>query len=686
MWGCGCSWTGSEALRRAERARPPAGRRRSGGPAGARTLVAVAVVLVALGLTTAPGWAAPRAEAPPRPAREALASSDTTPPVVPDTTPPQATDTTKAELPATAVPEADTVPPTTSDTLAAARRDSAAADTTRPTAPPFPEGLEPAPSVRALETRTWDRSDLMATSSRSLLDFLEWEVPGLTTIRAGYFAGPHLALDGLFGPGFVRVTIDGRQLDPLEGSAVDLFRIALVQVARITMVRGADGIQIDVTTLHHDEGPAYSSIEGGTGRPSLNTVRGAFANGIGTHVQLAAAGDFMQVQGGQTPSSWTDGWAKVDWMPFGKSVGLEVRGRSQSVERNIEGNEKFSRTDVDLHGRADLAPWLQVDAWAGRSRRSPSSSSSALSGTSAPAVPVVTDEMGSLAITAAGGSGFGRAAFRARNGSAYPTIQGEFEGGLGITSWLHVEVGGDVATWDRFETRSARLALSITPHMTGPVGVVLRGSAARGSRGVPRPLSLSSDSLTFDALAGSAGIRLGPYSLTGRGTWQRLSRQLPFGFGFDSALAPGAGATVGGFEGRADGPLIPFGALASRVRVRGWWRHEVRLSGGALRYVPGDEAFGAIEFRDSFFQDNLHLRAEFGALYRGVMATSRPGQSSAELLPAQTLTLGRAEIRIDRFRIWWAGHDLGMMDFGDVAGIPHPLAPNLVGVTWEWSD
>lgn len=664
MWGCGCSWTGSAERPGTEPARDgPVPVMRS----GLRRAVLLASLLAGVALRPAPALARG-------------APADTTPGARPDTA--AAPDTSRGAVP-------DTTPGTAGDTAArrdtsrAAGSDTAQADSTRARkAPPFPEALEPSDPALAVDVHTWDRSQILASASQSLLDFLEWEVPGLTALRVGYFGGPHVVQDGVLGPGFLQVVVDGRQLDPLEGSTLDLLRIALVQVERIRVVRGAGRLRIEVTTLHHGREPAYSSIQGGTGRPSLNLVRGAFANGLGRHVQLAAAGDFMEVTGGPTPANGTDGWARVGWMPEGGKVGLEVRGRSQSLERTVVENTKFTRTELAVHGRADLASWLQADAWGARERRSPDTTAAA----TGPA-PTVTDDQASLSLTAAGEGGFGRAVVRARSGSAYPSLEGQVEGGFGPLPWLRVSATARTASWKPFRTTSAEVAVRAEPHLPGSLGLVLHGSAATGSRGVPRPLSgAGPDSLSFDALAGSAELTLGPYALAGRGTWQRLSRQLPFGFAFDSALSAGPGTTVGGFEGRLEGPLIPVAALADRVRVRGVWRRNVRMSGGSLRYLPGDQAFGEVEFRDAFFQNSLHLRLAFGLTYRGVTATASPGHDGTELLPSQTLALGRAEIRIDRFRIWWVGRDFEEIDTGDIAGIPHPLAPNVVGVTWEWSN
>jgi hypothetical protein len=574
----------------------------------------------------------------------------------------------------------DTVPADTTvsaDTVAGDTTASASDSIARPEAPPFPAELEPPDSLSSATVRSWDREALLAAAPQSLLDFLEHEEPGLTGLSADYFAGPFVALDGVFGAGFVHVIVDGLEMDPLEGGIVDLRRVSLIQVERLRVVREAGSARIEITTISHGKGPAYSRIEAGTGRPSLNTVRGVFANGLGAHVQMAGAGDFLDVAGAPYPAHRLDGWGRLSLMPGSGRIGIEVRGRSESIDRQPFGLESFSRGEAYLHARADLASWLQADGWAGRSTRSADASSGA---------PAVTARQAALTLTAVPGKAYARASLRARNRPSRPTVEGRLESGLSLNDWLRVEAGGQWSSWRRFKARSGRVGVAVRPRLGGVLDLTLRGSAAAGSRGVPSPAAGTADSITFDALDGVAELRLGPYRLEGRGVWQKVSRQLPFGFAFDSALAAAPGATVGGFEGRADGPAIPVGVLEEHLHFTGVWRHMGRLSGASLRYVPSDLAYGEIALESDLFQNSLHLTMAFGASYRAAVATARPGQSGSELLPSRTLALGRVEIRIDRFRLWWTGHDLGLLDAGDFAGVAHPLGVNLVGVSWEWSN
>ncbi len=588
---------------------------------------------------------------------------------------------------APALVRADTVPPDTlaapsarADTLPADTlpADTTGADTTAHKAPPFPAALEWPDSLGSASVRSWDRDALIAADPQNLLDFLEREMPGVTGLSAGYFAGPFVAMDGEFGPGFVQVIVDGRELDPLEGGTVDLRRVSLIGAERLRVLREAGSLRIEITMISHDRGPAYSRLEAATGRPAVNTVRGVFTNGIGTHVQLAGAGDFLDVAGAPTPAHRLDGWARVGWVSGGGHVGIEVRGRSESVESTVLSDQKFSRSEAYLHFRADLAPWLQADGWAGRSARSPDATSG--SG------PTTADRRGLVSLTAVPGPFSMRATFEGHTGTLYPRFRGALRSGWSLKSWLHADAGASWSSWTRFRTHSGRAGLAVKPRTAGAVGLTLRGSAVAGTRGVPYPLQGTAESVGFDALDGTATLQLGPYTLEGRGIWQKLSRQLPLGFAFDTTLGPTQGSTVGGFEGRVHGPPIPAGVLRDHLEVSGVWRHLGRLSGASLRYVPPDLAYGEVAVHGDLFQNNLHVTAALGASYRAAMATSRPQQSGAGFLPARTLALGRVEIRIERFRFWWVGHDLGLIDEGDIVGLPHPLGVNLVGVSWEWSN
>jgi hypothetical protein len=631
------------------------GRQAAHGPTASGVLGVLAGILIGL----APGAAV----ATPSPAGAGTAMVDTVPPA--DTA--THADTASAQ---------DTVPAT--GPRPAGTDTSTAADTTaRPEAPAFPAALELPDSLRTVSVRSWSREELIAAAPQNLLDFLERQMPGLMGLSAGYFAGPFVAMDGAYGPGFVAVIVDGRELDPLGGGMVDLRRISLISVDRLSVAREAGSVRIEVTTVSHGEGPAYSRLEAATGRPSLNSVRGVFANGIGAHLQMAGAGDFLDVAGGLTPAHRLDGWARVAWMPTGGRVGFEVRGRSESIERTILGQEKFSRGELFLHGRADLTGWLQADGWAGRSTRRPDASTGGIE---------ISDRQAALTLTALPGPASVRAAFRAWSGPSRPRMEGSLEAGVALNRWLRLEAGGDWTSWADFDAHTERLGVLVHPHTGGAIGLSLRGSVASGSRGVARPLQGTADSVGFDAFEGVADLRLGPYRLEGRGTWQKVSRQLPFGFAFDSALAPAAGATVGGFESRVEGPALPVGVLSDRLTFVGVWRHSNRLAGAGLRYVPADVAYGEIALRGDLFQDNLHILMAFGGSYRSAMATSRPGQAGVVLLPARSLALGRVEIRIDRFRLYWEGHDLGLVNSADFEGLVHQGGVNVVGVSWEWSN
>jgi hypothetical protein len=200
---------------------------------------------------------------------------------------------------------------------------------------------------------------------------------------------------------------------------------------------------------------------------------------------------------------------------------------------------------------------------------------------------------------------------------------------------------------------------------------------------VARP-GRTADSLSVDALSGSAALEVGPYSFSGRATYRKLSRQLPFGADFDAAVPPGPGATVTGLEGRGSGPLLPVDLLEDRIRLRGYWRHSRVEALPLPLYVPADLARGEVEARESFFDGNLQVRAGLRFFYRSPMRSASPGSPEPVVLPREQGVNSFVVIRIDTFRIWWRVDDMRREEQQDFGGLPFPVSRNVFGVRWEF--
>ncbi|NNK49466.1 MAG: Plug domain-containing protein, partial [Gemmatimonadetes bacterium] len=119
-------------------------------------------------------------------------------------------------------------------------------------------------------TYEWDRDTILRSNAMTLQDLLSELVPGFTALRTTWFGGPHYAIQGVLGAGFLSVCMDGRELTTLDAGQVDLTRIALASVESVRVRRRADGWVAEVTTLRRAERAAYSRITGGTGDPGLS--------------------------------------------------------------------------------------------------------------------------------------------------------------------------------------------------------------------------------------------------------------------------------------------------------------------------------------------------------------------------------------------------------------------------------
>lgn len=547
--------------------------------------------------------------------------------------------------------------------------------------PVFPRLRSDPGSGTAGTVQSWDREQLLRSDAVTLQDFLEDRVPGVLPLRSNFYFGPHQLAEGPLGPGFLRVEVDGRELHPLETGQVDLSRIALARVDRLTVIRRAGGTLVRVWTPRFGGGEAYSRITGGTGNPSADLIRGVFMNGAGGDFAVAGTVDHLNIADPDMSGDRLDVSGRIGWIP-GESAGVEVVYHSDAVGRTAVEEEEFDRRDLLLHARGTPLEGLQLDLWAGRTTRSPGPRAEPADTAAAGGGKSLDVEHAELGLGFRRGPVRLEADARAADGEGLPELDGRARATVEIAEALAVHASADLGVWSDFETASVTAGLVVRPGgRDGPV--VLRAEGATGDRGVPRPGAIA-DSLSFDALAGALEVGLGPYRLTGRGTYRKVSRQLPFGGEFDSALAPGPEAEVTGLEGRLQGPLLPVDALERRIRVHGFWRrNEVSGAEDAL-YVPSDVARGEVRVRDEFFQGNLVVSGTFRVRYRSAMLSAAPGQSQPVTLPEERSLGSSLALEIDTFRIWWRVDNLQREVQRDFADLRFPDNRNVFGVTWEF--
>lgn len=538
----------------------------------------------------------------------------------------------------------------------------------------FPPTATEPDSGFSYEVREWDRSEILTSNATSLVGLLTDVMPGFTPIRANYFNGVHQLTDGIFGAGFVRILVDGRELPPLESGESDLVRIPLVYLDKVRVRRSPSGFVIEIFTRRQHEPNAYARFGGGAGSPKLDLVHGIFANGWGGAVTIAGAIDLLNVNSGDLLSDRLDFWATLAFMPGNNKTGFQLQFKNQTINRTSDAQLQQGRRDIAFTARREITPSLVADVALSSNRL-----------TLADSQLVEVNRVG-VTVTGSPRWGFARGAISYQGGgAAYPSLGGSVAAGVRIGSWLGVDVEAEGSTWQDFNAASVRGGLALGPFT--PVDLVLRAGGATGTRGLSRPISAEADSVSFDAFTGGLELAPGPYRLSLRVVRQSVSRQLPFGAPFDFRLQPGAGVDVNAFEGELTGPLIPLGALiagANPLTISGFWRHQKAADNAQAFYLPADVARARFGWSQLFFKGDLLVDLGLAAVYRSPMLTSAPGIPNP--VPVQKLTRLNFDflLKIKDFRIFLRLDNLDRKVDEDVVGFPYPNTVTIFGVKWEF--
>lgn len=540
--------------------------------------------------------------------------------------------------------------------------------------PGFPPTVTEPDSGFSYDVWEWDRDEILLSNATSLIGLLTDVMPGFTPIRANYFNGVHQLADGVFGAGFVRILVDGRELPPLESGESDLVRIPLVYLDKVRVRRSPTGFVVEIFTHRQHESDAYARFGGGAGSPKIDLVHGIFANGWGRAVTIGGAVDLLNVNSGDLLSDRLDFWATLAFMPGSNKTGFQLQFKNQTINRTADAQFQQGRRDITFTARREITPTLVADLALSSDRL-----------TLADSQLVSVNRVG---VTVAGSPrwGFARGTISYQGGGdAFPSLGGSIAAGIRIGSWLGLDVEADASAWQEFTSGSVGGGLALGPFT--PVDLVLRVGGATGTRGLSRPISSEADSVSFDSFTGGLDLALGPYRLGARLMRQSVSRQLPFGAPFDLALQPGPGVDVTAFEGELTGPLIPFGAFirgANPLTISGFWRHQKAPDNPQAFYLPADVARTRIGWNQLFFKGDLFVDLGLAAVYRSQMLTSAPGIPSP--VPIQKLTRLNFDflIKIKDFRIFLRVDNLDGKVDEDVVGFPYPSTLTIFGVKWEF--
>lgn len=529
------------------------------------------------------------------------------------------------------------------------------------------------------EVFTCDQACVHASPALSLLELLIERVPGMTAIRAGFFAGPHHAFDGPFGPGFVSLFVDGREIVSLDGAATDLRRISLNYVERVAVYRGAAGLVVDVDLRRHDAAQAYSRISGGTGDPALQILDGVFANGLGQAFNVEGAFELLDVTTGGVENDRFGAFGRLSWIPGSNRFGLQLEFRTESADRAAADTADVRRREVLIRARGDLGARAQLEAYAFSA-----SHRLVLPGIAEDSAPRRGADGVGARITVNPGRGQLSAGVRLMGRDAYASVAAD------VAAWypvgpFWVEGGAELGSWNEFSTRSARAGLAYADTLLVPLTV--RGFAAFGDRGFGIPRAGLADSVGFDAIGGAVDLGLGPYSLSGRLARGRLDRPLKLGVSFDSAaVVDAASIQTTSWEARLEGPIVPLGGILDGVepiRLEAYWRQNRPREGIAV-YVPESLARGQLSLHDTFFGGNLEIWLGAFLERRGPRLVPMAGSPDLVQVAADTWPGGHFMFKIGDFRFFWRFTNPSGLIVSDIPGANFPARVNLFGIRWEF--
>lgn len=564
----------------------------------------------------------------------------------------------------------ETLPDSVRDVFGQARR-------TEPQAFPERRGGLRGPATEVFEC---DRECIQASTALSLLDLLSERVPGIRPLRAGFFAGPHHLFDGPYGAGFVTLWIDGREVPSLERAQTDFRRLSLSYVESVRVYREAAGLIVDVDTYRHDSAVAFSRIAGSTGSPSLQTLEGAFANGLSRAFTVQAAFELLDAEAGGVENDRFEALARLSWMPASNDFGVQVEYRTETVDRTAADTADLRRNTLLFRARGNLGEEGQLELYGALSNYR--LKVQGLADDEDPPTRDV-DVLGARLSTRLGA---GRATLGARlsGGAAYPSFQGELSSAYPVGP-LWLEGGLDFGNWTDFSASSWRAAAALSDTVLVPVTV--RAFASSGDRGIGFAVLDTAESVGFSAYGIGGGFEAGPFQVSGRYTIQRLDRQLRLGASFDSVAAlDSTRVDITSWEARLEGPLIPIGGVISGldpIRVRAFYRRN-SASGALPLYQPATVARAELILHDSFFRGNLDLWLSGFIERRGQRLLPRAGETDPALVSGYTWPGGHVMIKIGDLRLFYRFENPAGQRVFDIPGSGFPINVGLFGLRWEF--
>ncbi len=539
--------------------------------------------------------------------------------------------------------------------------------------PVFPEFPFRASRVAGGVAAAWEVSDLLATGALAVADLVEYQ-PGLTPVRAGFLEGPQLALFDGRGPVSLRYEVDGYEIAPLLGGALDLQALSPVDLEALRLVREPGGFRLSGRSYRNERPEAYSRVEAGTGDRDTNLLRAFFASRLrGARVGF---GFDRYDTDGALPGRAAERnaiWANLAH-PLFAGVWGQVEWRNSSADR--EAYPSTTRNDWILRlRRASESGWF-VDLVAGRSSLELQPGSGEAVGLERE--DTVTESASQLALRAAHSAERwqGLVSLKLWEGVGVPDFEPE--------AALEVELGrltayaaGRYEYWGDEGFHSASGFGSVTVRL--PLGLRLLAELEEGDRGIfalqPRRR------LSITRWMAGAELRLWDWRLGGRGGTSRTDPSPAVGAPFDTIVAL-PGGTVEVVEGWVSGPLLrPFGGV---LELGGRYQ---RRNAAPVLYWPQDEWRVEGIYRLLALRDQLEIWITALVGLRGPMFVVDESVGPGAVASSGDLTWFRGEgvVRIKDLHIYYNYESFNAVGtLRDVPGMFFPRARIHFGVKWEF--
>lgn len=544
------------------------------------------------------------------------------------------------------------------------------------------------PSIEIGESYTFDRDALFRSGALTLGDLLD-RLPGISAFRTGWLASPQtVAYGGDFSR--TRLFVDGVEWDDLQarnGAAPDVHSFPISVLERLTLVRTASELRVDLRTWEYNLTDPYTRIDVLTGDLNTNLYRvfygKRFYNGAGfqlagqqygvTDTRYGGGGDQFTVLGRY-------GVARRLWSLDATAIRTN---NTRTITRRFDGGQflpgyRSANTLAYLRaaiGQEGSGPFLQLLA----STQILKENSSHLTAAAAVPYAVVADTADTLAsstqyVATAGFDRYGGRIrlverYRRRLGRGYNSPSATFDLTTGPLAVNALAERDEYAGLTRLEAGGRLMPL--------PFVAVLGYIGTRTAFGDPAPEHIRQPSSRSARLEG--GLRLysgGPWVTAGVVT-RDTALLIPPAV-FDSAFVAVPVGRQTGTTATLRGPLA-YGFSVDLTGVR--WQHPGP-------YTPEYQAHGELRYFTQWL--SRFPSGDFSFLVQPMLdyrtAVLFPELSFDRVTGPSKAYSVLVELRILRAVLTYQRRNLTALNYQQVPGffLPRPL--NVYGVRWYFFD